>query len=87
MPSSPLRSLAMPLMMTLVLGVPRLVHETSGETGGWTGDYETSSTAPNPSERVPSDATPDHARGLPAADQDDPYEDGASDSPDSLISP
>ena len=87
MPRSPLRSLAMPLMMTLVLGVPRLVHETSGETGGWTGDYETSSTAPNPSEQFPLDATPDHGRSLPAADQDDPYEDGASGRPDSLISP
>ena len=32
MPRSPFRPLAMPLMMTLVLGVPRFVHETSDET-------------------------------------------------------
>ena len=82
---SPFRRLAIPLMMTLVLGMPRFVHENSD--GGWSGDYETSSTAPNLSERVPSDAPPDHAGGLPAADQDDPYEDGASDRPDSRISP
>jgi hypothetical protein len=84
---SPLRSLVIPLAITLVLGVPRFVRETSGEIGGWTGDYETSSTAPNPSEQFPSEATPDHARSLPAAEQDDPHEDGASDRPDSQISP
>ena len=84
MPRSSLRPLVMPLMMTLVLGVPRFVHDTTDETG--TGDYETSST--NPSEQFPSKATRDHGgSSLPAAEQDDPYEDGASERPDSLISP
>jgi len=65
---SPFRRLAIQLMMTLVLGMPRFVHENSD--GGWSGDYETSSTSPNPSEQFPSEATPDHARRLPAAEQD-----------------
>jgi hypothetical protein len=81
---SPLRSLAMPLMMTLVLGAPRFIHGTSNETGGWTGYYETSGTASNPSV---SERTPVHPPSSPADEPDDPYEDGASDSPDSLISP
>ena len=77
---SPLRSLAMPLMMTLVLGVPRFIHGPSDEIG----DYETTST---PSNASVSERTPVHPPSSPADEQDDPYEDGASDSPDSLISP
>ena len=74
----------MPLMMTLVLGVPRFIHGTSDETGEWIGDYETTST---PSNASVSERTPVHPPSSPADEQDDPYEDGASDSPDSLISP
>ena len=74
MPCSRFRRLAIPLMMTLVLGMPRFVHENSD--GGWSGDYETSSTAPNLSERVPSDAPPDHARGYPPPTRTTPMRTG-----------
>jgi hypothetical protein len=67
-------------MMTLVFDVPRYVQGTSDETGEQAGDYETSSTAPNPSDKVPSEA-------IPAAEQDDHDENGNLGSTDSLISP
>ena len=67
---------AIVILLALVLGVPRFIHGTSDETGGWTEDYETSSTASGPlSLRTHTDSLPG------------PYEDGASESPDSLIGP
>ena len=84
---SPLRSLAVLLLLvTLVFGLPRYAQGTDG-TGGGAGDYGTSTTtAPDPTEQAPPEITPDHDPSLPAPDPSqqngDPTQDPTLVSPD-----
>ena len=70
----PLQSLALGLTITLVFGAPRYVARTANENEV-AQEYGSFSAAPTLTKRAPLQLAPDRAPGLPATEQDDPYED------------
>ena len=84
----PLRSLALPLLtMSLVLGVPRHVLFTSAEPGRDGYSYGTASTAPNASEQVPREITPDQELIFSTVEEADPDPEEGAGTSTNQISP
>ena len=85
---SPLRSLSIPLLtMSLVFGVPRHVLFTSAEPGREGNCYGTASTAPNASEQVPREITPDQELIFSAVEEADPDPEEGAGTSTNQISP